>query len=308
MKVVSLFSGAGGLDLGFTMAGHEIIWANDNWSDAAETYKRNIGSNIVVKDIEKINPSEIPNCDMIIGGFPCQGFSIANKKRNANDRRNKLYLQFLRILKAKRPKYFLAENVKGLLSLEGGKVFEAMLNNFGKAGYNVKFKVLNAADYGVPQRRERVIIIGVRSDFDIEIDYPIPTHANPQKKLDEKLKSWVSVGTALRDIPEPEDAPYLPNHICSKYRLHFNGHIGNRKIDPDKPAPTVTGRGDERGGVVILHHPKNHRRMSARELATVQSFPKNYEFFGCQTSVYRQIANSVPPLLAKSIAETFPRD
>ncbi|MDD5163178.1 MAG: DNA cytosine methyltransferase [Candidatus ainarchaeum sp.] len=308
MRIVSLFSGAGGLDWGFLKAGHQIVWANDNFEVAVETYKQNIGAHIVLKPIEKVKNSEIPSCDVVIGGFPCQGFSVANRKRTAKDKRNTLYLQFLRILKAKKPKYFLAENVKGLLSLEQGKVFEAMINDFSKAGYKVKHTVVNAADYGVPQKRERVIILGTRKTEDKEIDFPAPTHCSPGKANLNYLKPWISIGEALKGIPEPGNAANLPNHTCSKYKLIFNGHIGHRRIDPTKPAPTVTGRGDGRGGVVVLHHPKNHRRMSARELATAQSFPLDYNFYGSQSSAYRQIANAVPPKLALSLALSIPRD
>ena len=111
MKVVSLFSGAGGLDLGFKMAGHEIIWANDLYEDAVETYKHNLGDHIVCGDISKIDADEIPECDIIIGGFPCQGFSVANMKRHESDERNALYKQLIRVIDAKKPKFFLAENV-----------------------------------------------------------------------------------------------------------------------------------------------------------------------------------------------------
>ena len=114
MRVVSLFSGAGGLDLGFKMAGHEIIWANDLYEDAVETYKHNLGDHIVCEDISKIDAEEIPECDIIIGGFPCQGFSVANMKRHETDERNALYKQLIRVIDAKKPKFFLAENVKGL--------------------------------------------------------------------------------------------------------------------------------------------------------------------------------------------------
>ena len=171
MKVVSLFSGAGGLDLGFVMAGHQIIWANDLYEDAVETYRHNIGDHIVCEDIARIDASEIPDCDIVIGGFPCQGFSVANTKRHEDDERNELYKQLIRIIIEKRPKFFLAENVKGITNLAKGKVFEMILNDFQSLGYKVKHKILNAADYGVPQTRLRVIIIGVREDVDFEYEY-----------------------------------------------------------------------------------------------------------------------------------------
>lgn len=308
MKVVSLFSGAGGLDLGFIWAGHKIVWANDNFEDAVSTYRANIGNHIISKDIEKIRSSDIPDCDIVIGGFPCQGFSVANWNRKTGDSRNKLYRQMLRVVRAKKPKYFVAENVKGLKSMERGRVLDLILEDFRKAGYEVEYAVLNAADYGVPQMRQRIIIVGTRKDIQPKIVLPPPkTHVDPNTKETSGLKPWVTVGQALMGIPEPEDAPNIPNHTASKYKLRFNNYLGHRHVDPDRPAPTVTARGDERGGVVVIHHPSNQRRMTARELATVQSFPSDFVFSASRSSAYRQIANAVPPLLGMAVASLFPK-
>lgn len=302
MKVVSLFSGAGGLDLGFKMAGHEIIWANDLYEDAVETYKHNLGNHIICEDISKIDTEEIPECDIVIGGFPCQGFSVANMKRHEADERNALYKQLIRVIDAKKPKFFLAENVKGLTNFAKGTVFQMILNDFSSLGYKVSYRVLNAADYGVPQTRQRVIIIGVRNDIDFEYIFPTPTNS---KGGEDGLPKWVSVGEAMSVIPDPDLPNDLPNHDYSKYKLQFNGYLGHRALDPEKPAPTVTARGDNKGGVVILPHPNAQRRMSCRELAAVQSFPLDYEFFGNRSSVYRQIGNAVPPLLGYAVANVF---
>ena len=302
MRIVSLFSGAGGLDLGFKMAGHNIIWANDLYSDAVETYRANLGSHIVCKDVFTVDEAEIPDCDIIIGGFPCQGFSVANTNRNINDERNQLYKQLMRVIKAKQPKFFLAENVKGLLSLAKGEVLKIILNDFTSIGYKVHAKLINAADYGVPQIRQRVFFIGVRNDVDCSIDFPSPTHSSDGSC---GLPKWICVGDALSVLPDPDEPNEIPNHDYSKYKLRFNGYIGHRTINPLKPAPTVTARGDDRGGVVVLHHPNNQRRMSCRELATVQSFPIDYVFFGNRSSVYRQIGNAVPPLMAYAVAKQF---
>ncbi|MDD5363283.1 MAG: DNA cytosine methyltransferase [Ignavibacteria bacterium] len=307
MNVVSLFSGAGGLDLGFIIAGHNIIWANDNFEDAVKTYRKNIGRHIICGDISKISSNEIPNHDILIGGFPCQGFSVANTNRNNKDERNKLYLELLRVLVDKRPKFFLAENVKGILSLMKGKVFQMIIADFRNAGYRVKYKVLNAADFGVPQRRERVIILGVRNDIEYNLEYPEPTHSEVKDLFKDK-KKWITIGEALKNIPEPESKHNLLNHTYSKFKLKFNGYLGNRAVDPNKPAPTVTARGDEKGGVVVLHHPNNIRRMSVRELAITQSFPLDFFFEGNNSSAYRQIGNAVPPLLAFALASIFPKE
>ena len=302
MRVVSLFSGAGGLDLGFVMAGHQIVWANDLYEDAVETYRKNIGDHIVCKDISQIPSEDIPTCDIVIGGFPCQGFSVANTKRHIGDERNELYKQLIRVIDAKKPKFFLAENVKGLTNLGKGEVFKMILQDFTDLGYVVRYQILNAADYGVPQTRQRVIITGVRNDIDWEYVYPQPTHSKDGK---DGLPKWVSVSEALENIPDPDCANDLPNHTYSKYKLNINGYIGHRLLDPEKPAPTVTARGDSKGGVVIHPHPNGKRRMSCRELAKVQSFPLNYEFCGNNSSVYRQIGNAVPPLLGYAVANVF---
>jgi DNA (cytosine-5)-methyltransferase 1 len=303
MRVASLFSGVGGLDLGFIRAGHRIVFANDLYEDAVETYRLNIGNHIKLADITTVPADEIPDHDILIGGFPCQGFSVANVGRNSQDERNKLYLELLRILTFKRPLFFVAENVKGILSLERGAVFQMILTDLRKAGYTVHHKLLNAADFGVPQRRERVIIVGVRSDVPWDFEFPVPTHSiNGQGR-----KKWVSVAEALSNVPSPDEPHNLKNHTYSKFKLKFNGYLGNRSINPNLPAPTVTARGDDRGGVVVLHHPSNTRRMSVRELATIQSFPLDFEFYGNNSSAYRQIGNAVPWPLAYAVAKQFPK-
>lgn len=302
MKVVSLFSGAGGLDLGFKMAGHKIVWANDIFQDAVETYRTNLGKHIVCDDISNIDSSEIPDCDIVIGGFPCQGFSVANTKRSVDDKRNILYHQLVRVVEAKKPIFFVAENVKGILNLGKGTIIELILKDFRKIGYTVHVDVLNAADYGVPQLRQRVFIVGVRNDINFRFNYPNPTHS---KDGVDGLRKWVTVGEAFEGLPDPDEPNDILNHEYSKYKLRFNGYLGHRVIDPDKPAPTVTARGDDKGGVVVLHHPSNKRRMSCRELAIVQSFPIDYKFLGPRSSIYRQIGNAVPPLLSYAVAKQF---
>lgn len=129
MQIVSLLSGAGGLDLGFIKAGHNIIWANDNDLNSFETYKLNIGSHVVCKDIVEIESNEIPDCDVVIGDFPCQGFSMTNRLRNADDERNVLYKQFYRVINDKKPLYFIAENVRGILSLDNGNAIKTIVND-----------------------------------------------------------------------------------------------------------------------------------------------------------------------------------
>lgn len=301
-RVVSLFSGAGGLDLGFKKAGFKLVWANDFAKDAVETYKMNIGNHCCCCDISNVDVNDIPDCDVIIGGFPCQGFSMANQKRTVLDERNALYLEYIRILKNKKPKIFLAENVKGILSLGNGMVIKAIINDFSKAGYEVKYKLLNAADYGVPQIRQRVIIVGVRKDLNRKFEYPEPSHSCDGN--DGKLK-WVSVENALRGLPDPdgENADKVPNNQYSKYKITVKNFTAHRITDPKKPSPTILARGNGGGGVCAIPHPNGKRRMSVRESATIQTFPINFEFVGSMGSAYRQVGNAVPVLLSKLLGE-----
>ena len=305
MKVVSLFCGAGGLDLGLKLAGLDIIWANDNFEDAVATYADNIGDHVDCRDIVNVPSSDIPDCDIVVGGFPCQGFSHANTGRRIDDSRNKLYTQMVRVIRDKQPRFFIAENVRGIVSLGKGEVLKTIIQDFSAVGYNTQWKVLNSADYGVPQKRMRFVMLGVRKDLDLEEHSfpPFPTHIDPKLVQTSNLKPWLTTGEALSHFPDPDLPNDILNHKYSKYKLRFNGYIGHRFIDPDKPAPTVTGRGDSKGGVVVLHHPNNKRRMSARELAAIQSFPDDYRFMGNNSSAYRQIANAVPPLLGKAIGD-----
>ena len=308
MRVVSLFAGAGGLDLGLVGAGHQVVWANDNFDDAAATYRRNIGNHIDTRDIRDVPSSEIPDCDIVVGGFPCQGFSVANWGRRTDDPRNQLFREMVRVISDKRPRYFIGENVRGLISMSNGDALAEILKAFAAAGsgYNVRHCLVNAADYGVPQTRVRLLILGTRSDQpDIHCFPPAPTHARPDLAEMLGVPPWQSVGDALAHFPEPEGDEGIPNHSRSLYKLTFNGHLGHRFVDPQRPAPTVTARGDERGGVVVLHHPGNRRRMTARELAAVQSFPDTFVFVGTKTSAYRQIANAVPPRLGRALGEMF---
>lgn len=201
MKVISLFSGAGGMDLGFVESGFEIVWANDFDLDATRTYSHNIGNHIVHGDITKIKSEDIPygkgEIDVIIGGFPCQGFSVANNKRSIEDERNFLYREMLRVIKDKEPKYFVAENVKGILSLHHGKVFELIKSDFKELGYNLEARLLNSADYGVPQQRERVIIIGNR--INKPITFPKQTHIH-HEKYDGKGNKHIAAKEVLEEL------------------------------------------------------------------------------------------------------------
>lgn len=210
-KVISLFSGAGGMDLGFINAGFKVIWANDFFKEATDTYKLNIGNHVVHGDITEISSSEIPdNPDIVIGGFPCQGFSVANTKRSMEDKRNFLYKEMLRVIRDKNPKFFVAENVKGILSIEKGKVFEMIRKDFEELGYKVDYRLLNAAEYGIPQCRERVIIIGNR--LGVENIFPQKTHYITEYV--EGLKPAITVEQTIG---------FLSNIRISQFPINLNG-------------------------------------------------------------------------------------
>ena len=239
LKIISLFAGAGGMDLGFKNAGFEIVWANDFDPDSVKTYKRNFGDHIVLGDIEKIRTNNMPdNPDVVIGGFPCQGFSIANLGRSVDDSRNKLYKQMLRVIRAKKPKYFVAENVDGILTLGKGAVIQKILKDFKSIGYKVDYKLLNAADYGVPQARKRVFIIGNR--LGLENPYPTQTHQTPSKKkdilFDARLENHLTTKEAinfLSKVPITNKTLYVKNRVINNHMADTNVHdeFWGRKYD-----------------------------------------------------------------------------
>lgn len=289
MTIISLFSGAGGLDLGLQQAGNNIIWANDIDPDAVATYRKNIGSHIIEADIKNIDISSMPNADVVVGGFPCQGFSMANMKRNIDDERNLLYIFFYRTIKQKQPKFFIAENVKGILSLGGGVIVRQIINDFNKAGYIVETHKVNMADYGVPQHRERVLFIGQRKDLGDKMLYKFPetTHSKDGKLL----PLWKSIKSALDNASICKDDP---NNYGSSYKLTPRNFTAHRITDPNKPSPTILARGNGKGGVCAIPHYNGERRLTIRESAIIQTFPINFVFIGKMGSCYRQIGNAVP--------------
>ena len=198
IKVTSLFSGGGGLDLGFKRTGYDIIWASDINSNAVATYKRNLSNEIICGDITKMCNADIPKADVVIGGPPCQSFSLAGN-RNVTDKRGQLIWRYMEIIEYIHPKAFVFENVTGLLSAKNENkelIFDLLKEEFKRKGYNVNAKVLNAADYGVPQKRKRVIVVGLASEKKFE--FPAPTFGNSASGL----KPYVSVKEALDDLPE----------------------------------------------------------------------------------------------------------
>lgn len=294
MNIVSLFSGAGGLDLGFIQAGHTVIWANDIDKDACETYRKNIGDHIVCADIKGIDIQSIPDCDIVIGGFPCQGFSMANMRRSIEDERNQLYKFFYSVIKEKQPLFFVAENVKGILSLGQGSVIRQIETDFQDAGYITSVNLVNMADYGVPQTRQRVIILGQRSDISNEMLVHIPQKTNSRMPDKDHLPRWISIEEAISRFPDPDMPNGYLNHIYSAYKVEFRNFTGHRQTDAQKPSPTILARGNGKGGVCAIPHYNGKRRLTIRESAAVQTFPDDFEFIGAMNSCYRQIGNAVP--------------
>ena len=301
IRVASLFAGCGGLDYGFhNNPKYRHVFVNDFDEDACKTYEKNFNVKPTCGDIKDIKT--IPDCDILIGGFPCQGFSMANPYRNENDKRNELYLEILRLLNLKHPKYFLLENVKGLLNMGGyetkedkknqiGKVMKVLLNDLKACGYTVKFKLFDIKEYDVPQKRQRVIIIGVRSDISFDAKWPEPSN------------QILTLKDAIGDLPIEYKADI--QHVGTKHKCAVTGFLGNRELKWDEASPTITGRGGGSGGPVIHNHPSLKRRLTVRECARIQTFPDSFEFVGSISSMYRQLGNAVPCKFGEFLSTIF---
>ena len=300
-RVASLFAGCGGLDYGFYHnPAYTHVFVNDFDKDACATYEKNFGIKPMCGDIKQV--ADIPDCDLLIGGFPCQGFSMANPYRSEADTRNDLYLEILRLLKLKKPSYFLLENVKGLLNMGGyetkedkknhmGKVVKVILSDLEECGYKVKLKLFDIKNYDVPQKRQRVIIAGVRTDIDFDVKWPEPSN-NP-----------LTLQDAIGDLP----LDYNPEiqHVGTKHKCNVTGYLGNRELKWEDPAPTITGRGGGSGGPVIHNHPSLKRRLTVRECARIQTFPDSFVFSGSISSMYKQLGNAVPCKFSEYLSTIF---
>lgn len=313
MKIVSLFAGCGGLDLGLHRQGHDIVHASDFDEDSVNSYNSYFAKKAHVIDVHDLKGKDLPDYDLLAGGFPCQGFSVANTYRHKDDARNKLYLQIVRLLKETKPKFFLLENVAGILSLEKGLVVKEIVDELSKVnkrfngGYEVRYLKLNAADYGVPQNRKRVIFLGISKSFSDSIrdkmfKYfpPEPTHVPDGDMINNK---YLTLRDAISDLGEPSDDYEIPNHVCNNHKVKINGYLGNRALDWDKPSPTIVGRGGGTGGPVIAVHPDLQRRFSVRETARIQTFPDDFVFKGSISSQFRQIGNAVAVGFAESLGK-----
>lgn len=311
-RVISLFSGAGGMDLGFEGGfnflgkyyqknNFKIVYAVDIESHAVKTYNSNLEPVCRIGDVTKIDPKSLPDAEVVIGGFPCQDFSVAGKRGGIKVHRGKLYKSMVKVVEEKKPLVFVAENVRGLLSANRGIAIDVITRDFANAsvGYRINMRVLNAADYGVPQRRERVIFVGVRKDIDLAYEYPSKTHYAPLLAEEFGGKKWITAQEALIDLEAYEKLSSLPN--CEYSKAKKNNGQGNTRIDPNKPSPTI--RSEHHGNIEF--HYKLDRRLSVREAARLQSFPDNFVFEASMSTAYKLVGNAVPPVLAWHIAKSI---
>ncbi|GAA9846273.1 DNA cytosine methyltransferase [Helicobacter pylori] len=295
--ITSLFSGCGGLDLGFcggfdflnryyAKNPFKIIYANDLDKNAVLTYQKNLNAHIECKDVKEVDFDKLMPTDIVLGGFPCQDFSFAGKRKGLKSERGRLYESMIRCVKDLKPKIFLAENVKGLLNIDNGNTFRKILDSFKDLGYMVNFACLKVSDFGVSQLRERVIMVGVNESY-----FEEPFNFKILKKSHAPF-----VYEILKDLENLTEGA-MPNHFYS--RAKRNKGQGNNAINKDTYAPTM--RAEHHGN--IEYHYNNHRRLSAREAARIQSFPDNFIFYPSTSSAYRQIGNAVPPVFAWHLAQ-----
>lgn len=335
--IVDLFCGCGGLSLGFEKAGYDIALAIDLWNDAVNTYNHNHANSVAVcKDIHELDNEMLTKMRLeknivgVIGGPPCQGYSTVGT-RDVNDPRNHLYLEYCRVVEQLQPKFFVIENVKGLLTLNKGMFKDDIVNRFSKLGYNVTYKLLNASDYGVPQSRQRVFFIGLKDDV---FEFP------------EEKEFKVSSSDAISDLPSLDNLDnhqeiysYSSDKELTEYQKlmrknsemilnhNFTNHTEQTKdvISKIKDGGKISDLPEEYWGIRKYNkafqrmnsqlpsltidtghrnyfHYKENRVPSVRECARIQSFPDDFVILGSKTSQYKQVGNAVPPLLAQEIA------
>ncbi len=326
MKIASFFSGAGGLDLGFSKAGFDCLWANEFDKDIWETYERNHpGVYLDKRSLTDIPTDEVPDCDGIIGGPPCQSWSEAGALRGIGDKRGQLFYDFIRILADKQPKFFLAENVSGMLLPVHRNALENIKRMFKECGYKLSFQMLNAADYGVPQDRKRVFFVGYRSDLGIEFEFPMPTTKQNRIPLRDAIGDLKDNTLPAKQVNSTngEDCA-IPNHeymtggfstiFMSRNRVRgwdevsFTIQAGGRHapIHPQAPKMQLVKQ-DVRIFAPNLEH--LYRRLSVRECARIQTFPDTFVFYYKNVSAgYKMIGNAVPVQMAKVLATKIMSD
>ena len=309
LKVASLFCGCGGTDVGllgnfdflgkhYSTNNMEIVYANDIDDNACKIFEENFGIKPDNRDIREVASIDLPDFDILTGGFPCQSFSIIaqNPKRlGVKDDRGKLFFEMCRILKDKQPKCFIAENVKGLLTANQRSAFPLILEEFKNSGYDVKYMILNSANYGVPQKRERVIIVGFRKD--LNIDFVFPNQVITDEDLFEPLK---------KVIENTVDEKYYFSEKAVEGMMKKREKMNKcRAQDIEKPCNTVgahLAKVSLNSTDPVLFNGSRYRRFTPREVARIQSFPETFELIGTESAQYRALGNSIPPVMIWYVA------
>ena len=321
MKIASFFSGAGGLDLGFSNVGFSLAFANDNWNGCWETFEKNHNHPICKKSITEIKPEEIPEVVGFVGGPPCQSWSLAGAMRGINDSRGKLFYNYVELIKAKQPLFFLAENVAGILSPTHYKEFIKIIEAFKQIGYNVTYKLLDAKDYGVPQERKRVIIVGYHEKLGKKFDFPEPTNSKvflkdaigdlpPAKSAKEKNKTNGKTEISNHEYMNGGFSTiYMSRNRVRGWDEHsFTIQAGGRHAPIHPQAPKMKFI-EQNKREFIKGKEHLYRRLSVRECARIQTFPDDFEFFYTDVADgYKMIGNAVPVKLAEVIANKIMED
>lgn len=319
LKVVSLFCGCGGSDLGllggfeylddhYSELPFEILYALDIDKFAVQTYNANFQHQAICDDVKNLDIQNLPDFDLLLGGFPCQSFSTVNPTKDTNDARANLYKELVKVLNIKQPKYFIFENVKGLMTLQKGAILKKVLDEFGAAGYFVKYKLLLASDFGIPQKRERVFMVGIRKDLNIQYEFPTETHSD---KPILNQKPWVK----LERIVEKLDIDNPKYYFSEKAVLGMKNAKNNMKRglyqDLQGQCLTITAHLaktslNSRDPVLLVDESKElYRRFTPREAAGIQSFPETFQFPVSDIQAYKQIGNAIPPVLMWHIAHAL---
>ncbi|MCT4660505.1 MAG: DNA cytosine methyltransferase [Tissierellales bacterium] len=320
MRLISIFSGAGGMDLGFEKAGFEIITANEYDKKIWETYEKNHNAKLIKGDIRKINSDEFPACDGIIGGPPCQSWSEAGSLKGIDDQRGQLFYEYIRLINDKEPFFFVAENVKGMLAKRHSEAVEKILEYFEKAGpgYDVFIDTLNANDFNVPQDRKRVFYIGFRKDLNIE-DFKFPVPITPKPILKDAI--WDLRDSAISSTEKNKtngDNCTISNHeyftgsyssiYMSRNRVRtwdepsFTIQASGRQA-PQHPQAPVMEKVEKNKRIFVEGKEHLYRRLSIRECARIQTFPDDFKFYYENLNDgYKMIGNAVPVELAYHVA------
>ncbi|MDF5716642.1 MAG: DNA cytosine methyltransferase [Rhizonema sp. NSF051] len=324
--IVALFSGCGGLDLGFRKAGFNVVWANEYDKDIWESYQKNhLDTVLDRRDIRKIHSAEIPDCVGIIGGPPCQSWSEAGSQRGINDERGKLFLDYVRILKDKQPLFFLAENVSGMLHKKHQVALNNIISTFEEAGYFISYKLLNAIDYNVPQDRKRVIIIGYRVDLNkrFKFDWLKPcAHITTLRETIWDLRE--SAISALGTNKTNGVSCHVPNHEYMTGGFSSIYMSRNRVRSWNKPSFTIQAGGrhapihPQANAMIFVekdkwifdpNSPQPYRRLSVRECARIQTFPDDFIFhYKDLAAGYKMIGNAVPVNFSYALAQAIYTD